>query len=141
MQVFIASDHAGFRLKEFVKEVLCAKGLEVCDLGPDSDLRVDYPDFAKKLCESVSANAESKGVLICGSGIGMSIAANRFNGIRAALCTDTYLAKMARAHNDANVLCMGERVIGQGEAEEIVFQFFSTEFEGGRHLERVRKLG
>ena len=121
--------------------MLCAKGLEVCDLGPDSDLRVDYPDFAKKLCESVSANAESKGVLICGSGIGMSIAANRFSGIRAALCTDPYLAKMARAHNDANVLCMGERVIGQGEAEEIVLQFFSAEFEGGRHLERVRKLG
>ncbi|MFC3867398.1 ribose 5-phosphate isomerase B [Helicobacter equorum] len=141
MQVFIASDHAGFRLKEFVKEVLCAKGLEVCDLGPDSNLRVDYPDFAKKLCESVSANTESKGVLICGSGIGMGIAANRFSGIRAALCTDPYLAKMARAHNDANVLCMGERVIGQGEAEEIVLQFFSTEFEGGRHLERVRKLG
>ncbi|HIV49096.1 ribose 5-phosphate isomerase B [uncultured Helicobacter sp.] len=141
MQVFIASDHAGFGLKEFVKEILSKLGLEVCDLGAYSQDRVDYPDFAQKLCESVLATPESRGVLICGSGIGMSIAANRFSGIRAALCTDSYLAKMARLHNDANVLCMGERVIGQGEAEEIVMQFFGVEFEGGRHLDRVRKLG
>lgn len=141
MQVFIASDHAGFGLKEFVKKVLVERGLEVCDLGADSQQRVDYPDFAQKLCERVLATPESRGVLICGSGIGMSIAANRFSGIRAALCTDSYLAKMARLHNDANVLCMGERVIGQGEAEEIVAQFFSVEFEGGRHIERVSKLG
>ncbi|WP_395001817.1 ribose 5-phosphate isomerase B [uncultured Helicobacter sp.] len=141
MQVFIASDHAGFGLKEFVKKVLTERGLEVCDLGVDSQERVDYPDFAQKLCERVLATPKSKGVLICGSGIGMSIAANRFSGIRAALCTDSYLAKMARLHNDANVLCMGERVIGQGEAEEMVAQFFSVEFEGGRHIERVRKLG
>ena len=141
MQVFIASDHAGFGLKEFVKKVLTERGLEVCDLGVDSQERVDYPDFAQKLCERVLATTKSKGVLICGSGIGLSIAANRFSGIRAALCTDSYLAKMARLHNDANVLCMGERVIGQGEAEEMVAQFFSVEFEGGRHIERVRKLG
>lgn len=141
MQIFIASDHAGFGLKEFAKEVLSKQGLEVCDLGTHTPERVDYPDFARILCEKILATPESKGVLICGSGIGMSIAANRFSGIRAALCTDGYLAKMARAHNDANVLCMGERVVGQGEAEEILAQFFSAEFEGGRHLKRVQKLG
>ncbi len=111
------------------------------DLAPQTNERVDYPDYAKKVCEAMKTEADSKGILICGSGIGMSIAANRFKHIRAALCTDAYMAKMARTHNDANVLCMGERISGVGEVESILQAFIEYEFEGGRHLGRVQKLG
>ncbi|WP_295701826.1 ribose 5-phosphate isomerase B [uncultured Helicobacter sp.] len=138
---FIGTDHAGFTLKAFVIAFLEAKGFRVVDLAPQTNERVDYPDYAKKVCEAMKTEADSKGILICGSGIGMSIAANRFKHIRAALCTDAYMAKMARTHNDANVLCMGERISGVGEVKSILQAFIEYEFEGGRHLGRVQKLG
>ncbi|WP_334094051.1 ribose 5-phosphate isomerase B [Helicobacter typhlonius] len=137
---FIGTDHAGYKLKAFVIAFLQERGFKVVDLAPQSENSVDYPDFAQKVCEAIDLES-SRGILICGSGIGMSIAANRYKHIRAALCTDAYMAKMARAHNNANVLCMGERISGVGEVESILEAFISTEFEGGRHLMRVEKLG
>jgi ribose 5-phosphate isomerase B len=139
VKYFIASDHAGKNLRRFTKELLIKRGIEVVDLGCEED-RVDYPDYANKLCEAVLANEGSKGVLICGSGIGMSMAANRHFGIRAALCHDAYTAAAARAHNDANVLCMGERAIGFGVVESIIEAWFASSFEGGRHAERIAKF-
>lgn len=135
----IGADHAGLDTKDFVKTFLQQKGFNVIDLSPQTKQSVDYPDYAKKVCESI--NAENlRGILICGSGIGMSIAANRYKHIRAAFCADAYMAKMARAHNNANVLCIGERISGIGEIESILEAFVNGEFEGGRHLARVEKL-
>ncbi len=139
MKYFIASDHAGKILRGYAKKLLEDKGVTVVDLGCEED-RVDYPDFANKLCEAVLSNEGSKGVLICGSGIGMSMAANRHKGIRAALCHDSYTATAARAHNDANVLCMGERAIGFGVVESIIEAWLKAEFEGGRHADRIAKF-
>lgn len=141
MQIFIASDHAGFGLKASLRAYLLDLGLDVQDLGVDCKESVDYPDFANVLCQQVLKCQGSKGVLICGSGIGMSIAANRFPGIRAALCTDSLMAKLARAHNDSNVLCLGQRIIGEAVAFDIVEAFLNTPFENGRHQIRVQKLG
>jgi ribose 5-phosphate isomerase B len=141
MKFYIATDHAGYAVKDFVIEYLTQKGHEVIDLGPNSDERVDYPDFAKKLANSVVANNGSFGVLICGTGIGISIAANKVDGIRAALCHDAYTAQMCREHNDANVLCFGERVVGKGVIESMLDAFINSEFAGGRHLGRVQKIG
>jgi ribose 5-phosphate isomerase B len=140
MKYYIAADHAGIEIKRFVKELFEARGHEVEDLGPNTADRVDYPDYAAKVCEAVLANKETKGVLICGSGIGMSMAANKFDGIRAALCHNEYSAMMARQHNDANILCIGERVSGYGMVESIVDAWNSNEFEGGRHAKRVEKI-
>ncbi|RXJ88803.1 ribose 5-phosphate isomerase B [Arcobacter sp. CECT 8983] len=140
MKYFIAADHAGIDFKAFVKELFETRGHEVIDLGPNTKDRVDYPDFAAKLCKEVLANEGSKGILICGSGIGMSMAANKFDGIRAALCHNEYSAKMAREHNDANVLCLGERVSGPGMIEAIVDSWLNSSFEGGRHEGRVEKI-
>ncbi len=140
MKYFIGSDHAGVDFKAFVKELFIKKGHEVIDMGPQTKDRVDYPDFASKVCQEVLKNEESKGILICGSGIGMSMAANKFDGIRAALCHNEYSAKMAREHNDANVLCLGERVSGEGMVEAIVDAWDSHSFEGGRHEGRVAKI-
>ena len=140
MKYFIGADHAGVDFKAFVKGLFEARGHEVIDMGPATKDRVDYPDFAAKVCEQVIANEGSKGILICGSGIGMSMAANKFDGIRAALCHNEYSAKMAREHNDANVLCLGERVSGQGMVEAIVDAWLSNSFEGGRHEGRVEKI-
>jgi len=140
MKYFIANDHAAVATKKFIKEFLESKGFEVEDLGCDGE-RVDYPDYAQSLCRKVLENKDSKGVLICGSGIGMSIAANRFTGIRAALCHDAYTAKAAREHNDANVLCLGERAVGFGVVESMLEAWLSASFEGGRHSARVEKLG
>ncbi|MBI3873721.1 MAG: ribose 5-phosphate isomerase B, partial [Arcobacter sp.] len=120
MKYYIGADHAGIEIKRFVKELFEKKGHTVEDLGPFDTLRVDYPDYASKVCEAVLSDNGSKGILICGSGIGMSMAANKFAGIRAALCHNEYSAKMARQHNDANVLCLGERVSGYGMVEAIV---------------------
>jgi len=139
VKYFIASDHAGKILRGYAKKLLEDKGVTVVDLGCEED-RVDYPDFANKLCEAVLSNEGSKGVLICGSGIGMSMAANRHKGIRAALCHDSYTATAARAHNDANVLCMGERAIGFGVVESIIEAWLKAEFEGGRHADRIAKF-
>jgi len=140
VKYFIATDHAGIEFKAFIKKVLETKGIEVEDLGPFDTNRVDYPDFAHKLCKEVLKDKNSKGILICGTGIGMSIAANKNKGIRAALCHDAYTAQMAREHNDANVLCMGARVVGFGVAESIVEAWLNSSFEGGRHQQRVNKL-
>ena len=140
MKFYIATDHAGIDLKDFTVELLRSKGHEVIDLGPFSKDRVDYPDYARKLWGNFLAGNSSDGVLLCGSGIGMSIAANRFHGIRAALCHDAYTASVARGHNDANVLCFGERIVGQGVAESILDAWIAGIFEGGRHCGRVEKL-
>ena len=140
MKYFIGTDHAGFEVKPFVIEYLQKKGIEVEDLGTYSTESVDYPDFAHKVAEAVLANEGTKGILICGSGIGMSLAANKHTGIRAALCHDYYTAEMARRHNDANVLCFGARIVGLGVIESILEAWLSTEFEGGRHERRVKKI-
>ena len=140
MKFYIATDHAGIDLKDITVEMLRAKGHEVEDLGPYSKDRVDYPDYAVKVCDSVLADPSAQGILICGSGIGMSMAANRFHGIRAALCHDAYTATVARGHNDANVLCFGERIVGVGVAESILDAWIAGSFEGGRHCGRVEKI-
>jgi ribose 5-phosphate isomerase B len=140
MKFYIATDHAGLDLKNLTVGMLKEKGHEVVDLGPFDKERVDYPDFAMKVCSKVLDDKEAHGILICGSGIGMSMAANRHKGIRAALCHDAYTAAMARAHNDANVLCFGERVVGPGVAESIVDAWCAGLFEGGRHTGRVAKI-
>jgi len=140
MKFYIATDHAGFAYKEFVKEYIVSKGHEIVDLGPDSTDRVDYPDYARKCAQSVLDDAGSYGVLICGTGIGISIAANKVTGIRAALCHDAYTASMCRAHNDAQILCFGERVVGKGIIESMIDAFIETPFEGGRHAGRVSKI-
>jgi len=140
MRYFIATDHAGFDIKAYVKSLFENKGHEVIDLGPTNKNRVDYPDFAAKVCKEVLANKKSKGILICGSGIGMSIAANKFDGIRAALCHNEYCAKMAREHNNANILCLGQRVLGDGVIEAIVEAWDKASFQGKRHKNRVEKI-
>ena len=140
MKVAVASDHGGFDLKATVISVLESLGCEVADLGTHDRSSCDYPDYAQKVAEGVAAGTYDRGVLICGTGIGMSIAANKVAGVRAALCNEIYSARMARAHNDANVLCLGARVVGPGVAEEIVRAFFTTEHEGGRHARRVEKI-
>ena len=137
---YIATDHAGYAIKDFVKGVVTGLGCEIIDLGPDSDDRVDYPDFAKKCAHRVIEDEGSFGILICGTGIGISIAANKVPGVRAALCHDTYTAKLTRMHNDANILCFGERVVGKGVIEDMIEAFINTEFEGGRHAGRVGKI-
>jgi ribose 5-phosphate isomerase B len=140
MKYFIGTDHAGFEVKPFVIEYLQKKGIEVEDLGCFSNESVDYPDYAHKVAEAVLANPGSKGILICGSGIGMSLAANKHKGIRAALCHDYYTAEMARRHNDANILCFGARIVGKGVIESILEAWLTHEFEGGRHERRVKKI-
>ncbi len=140
MKFFIATDHAGIEYKDFVIDLLKSKGVEVEDLGPYSKDRVDYPDYAKKCAIEVAQNSGSFGILICGTGIGMSLAANKVKGIRAALCHDAYTAAMARAHNNANILCFGQRVVGLGVVESIIDAFLNTNFEGGRHETRVEKI-
>lgn len=140
MRWVLAADHAGFELKEAVEKLLRARGLDVTDLGTHDTDRTDYPDWGHALGEVIASGEYQRGVLVCGSGVGISIAANRHRGVRAALCNDLYTAKMSRAHNDANVLAMGARVVGLGLAEEIVEAFIATEFEGGRHTARVVKI-
>ncbi len=140
MKVAIGSDHGGLDLKETVISVLKGLQIEVEDLGTHDRNSCDYPDYAQKVANAVAAGEYNRGVLICGTGIGMSIAANKVQGIRAALCNEVYSAQMARAHNDANIICMGARVVGTGVAAEIVKAFFTTEHEGGRHTGRVAKI-
>ena len=137
---YIATDHAGYAVKAYIKDIVTTLGHEIVDLGPDSADRVDYPDFAKKCAQAVVADQGSFGILVCGTGIGISISANKVPGIRAALCHDHYTAKLTREHNDANILCFGERVVGKGIIEEMITVFAETEFEGGRHADRVAKI-
>jgi ribose 5-phosphate isomerase B len=135
--IAIASDHAGVELKAQLLEAIRDSGREVVDLGPSDTASVDYPDFAHRVGRAVASADADVGILICGTGIGMSMSANRHPGIRAALCHDAYTAEMARRHNNANVLCMGARVTGAGVADQIVRIFLETSFEGGRHRRRV----
>ncbi|NLE48438.1 MAG: ribose 5-phosphate isomerase B [Sandaracinaceae bacterium] len=138
-KLFIAADHAGVGLKARLVESARELGYEAIDLGTHDESSVDYPDYAAEVASRVQ-RGEGVGILVCGSGVGMSIAANRFKGVRAALCTDPYVAKATRQHNDANVLCLGARVVGEGLAEEIFRTFLETPFEGGRHQRRVDKI-
>lgn len=137
--IAIGSDHAGYGLKCEIIKHLEEKGIEFIDCGCNGE-SVDYPDIAEKTCEKVTSGEAEKAILICGTGVGISISANKIKGIRAALCGDWYSAKYTRMHNDANVLCMGGRVIGAGLAAEITDIFLETEFEGGRHARRVEKI-
>jgi ribose 5-phosphate isomerase B len=140
MRIAIGADHAGFALKEDVRRSLETAGHAVRDFGTDSTGSVDYPDFALAVARAVQSGEAERGILICGTGIGMAISANRVRGVRAASCSDCYSARMARAHNDANVLAFGARVVGPGLAAELVRAFLETQFEGGRHEGRVRKI-
>lgn len=140
--IYIASDHAGVDLKSFLTSKISDLGaFNLSNLGTDSKNSVDYPDFGKKLSQKVSSEPDSIGIAICGSGIGISIAVNRNSKIRAALCCNTEQAKLSRQHNDANVLCLGARFLANEEALDIVKSFLNTPFEGGRHSNRVLKLG
>jgi len=138
--IAIASDHAGFDLKTLLVADLKTLGFDVLDLGTDGPASVDYPDFAATLAAAVIDGRSRRGVVICGTGIGVSIAANRHRGIRAALCHDTTSARLARQHNDANVLALGGRLLGAETAKDTLRVFLVTEFEGGRHARRVQKL-
>lgn len=140
LTIALASDHGGVELKDMLKGELQKRGFEVLDLGTDGSASVDYPDYAEKMAEAIKSGKVSRGVLMCGTGIGISIAANRHAHIRAALVHDGFGARMARLHNDANVLVLGGRTIGPEIAKECVDLFLSTEFEGGRHQLRVAKL-
>lgn len=140
-KIAIASDHGGFDLKTQLKQELERLGFEPLDLGTDSSASVDYPDFAVKMAQALKAGDATRGVLICGSGIGISIAANRHAHVRAALCHDHLTARLARWHNNANVLCLGGRTTGVDVARDCLQVFLGTEFEGGRHQNRVAKLG
>ena len=140
MKVFLGADHAGFALKEVLEEAIGELGHEAVDDGTHSGESDDYPDFGHRVAEAVLEHEGSVGVLVCGSGIGISMSANRHPGIRAALCHEPWSAEMSRRHNDANVLCMGERVVGQGLARAVLEAFLAAEFEGGRHARRVGKI-
>ena len=140
MKISLGSDHAGFELKEALKKALCKAGHTVDDVGPDSADRVDYPDFAKQVAQAVSANKADRGVLVCGSGIGMCIAANRVAKVRAAVLRSQEDARLSREHNDANIACFGERITDSSSAQAILEVFLSTDFAGGRHTGRVKKL-
>ncbi|MEZ0344213.1 MAG: ribose 5-phosphate isomerase B [Caldimicrobium sp.] len=140
MKIVIAADHAGYFLKEKIKDFLIKEGHEVLDVGTNSAVSVDYPEYGYKAVEKILKGEAERGILVCGTGIGMSIVANRFPGIRAALCHEPFSAKMARLHNNANVLVLGGRLIGDGMAIEIVKTFLSMEFEGGRHERRLNLI-
>jgi ribose 5-phosphate isomerase B len=141
VRIALGADHRGFALKEELKAWLAARGLRVIDCGAASADRVDYPDYAFKVADAVQAREAERGILICSTGIGMSIAANRFPKVRAALCSSVLLARLSREHSDANVLCLGADFVSGAEARRIVGVWLRTEFAGGRHARRVRKLG
>ncbi|WP_153730362.1 ribose 5-phosphate isomerase B [Sporosarcina obsidiansis] len=140
MKIAISSDHGGNNLRKEIINLLTELEIEYVDYGPDSDASVDYPDYAVPVANDVVAGKADRGILICGTGIGMSIAANKVKGIRCALVHDVFSAKATREHNDSNILAMGERVIGPGLAREIVSTWLGTEFEGGRHGRRIDKM-
>lgn len=140
-KIIIGCDHGGIELKNEIKAHLENRGIEVTDIGTYTNESCNYPDYARALCTRIQRGEFERGILVCGTGIGMSIAANKHNGIRAACCSDTFSARMTRMHNDANVLCLGGRVVGVGLACDMVDLFVDTEFEGGRHSTRVSMLG
>ncbi len=136
-KIIIASDHGGLELKNVIKDYLMQNGYSVSDIGTDSSESCDYPIYAKKLCQRIISNEFDKGILFCGTGLGMQICANKFKGIRAVCVSDTFSAKMSRQHNNSNVLTLGGRVIGTGTAKEIVDIWLNSEFLGGRHQKRI----
>ena len=139
-KIAIASDHAGLELKEDMKTFLKEKGVDVLDMGTNGNESVDYPDYGIPVAEKVSRGELNKGILICGTGIGMSIVANKFSNVRAALVNDVYSATMAKEHNDANILVIGGRIAGKGLAREMVKAWLEAKFEGGRHQKRLNKI-
>ena len=140
MKIALGSDHAGTSIKDRIGRMLGQAGHEVSDRGTQGDQSVDYPDFAQAVARAVADGEAERGILVCGTGIGMSIAANKVAGIRAAKCNDPYEARMSREHNDANVLCLGARVLDDTVVDEIVRNFIETDFAGGRHARRVQKM-
>lgn len=140
MRVAIGSDHRGRRYKDEIKAHLERLGHTVADMGTDQEGSVDYPDYARKVARSVSTGENDRGVLVCSTGIGMSMAANRFKGVRAALCLNMKMAQLARRHNDANVLCLGQDLVPEQDVTGIVDEWLTREFEGGRHERRVKEL-
>jgi len=140
MRIAIGSDHAGYLVKDMIVDHLKQHNIEITDLGCNTPDSVDYPDYAKKVCAEILQDRADFGILVCGTGIGMSMAANKIITIRAALCNDVYAAEMTRKHNDANVLCLGARTVNPSIVRDIVNIFLKTEFEGGRHETRIRKF-
>jgi ribose 5-phosphate isomerase B len=138
--IAVGADHAGVELKQTLLSALAERGFEVVDLGTNETASVDYPDYGHAVAEKVAAGEVGLGLLVCGTGVGMSMSANRHAGVRAVVCSDTFTARMARLHNDANVLCIGARVVGVGLAQDIVAAFLEASFEGGRHGRRVGKI-
>lgn len=141
MKVAIGSDHAGLEMKKEIINLLIDLGYEYIDYGTETPESVDYPDFGEKVSIDISLGKVERGILICGTGIGMSIVANKFPHVRAALCNELFSAKMSRLHNDANILVLGGRIIGKDLAKEIVKTWMITPFEGGRHINRLKKIG
>ena len=139
-KIFISSDHAGYKLKETIKSYLKKKKIRFIDLGPDSDNRVDYPDFAHKVARKVKINKNHTGILVCGSGMGMNITANRHKNIRAAQCFNLKSTKLSRLHNNANIITLGSRLLTKKNALNCVSIFLNTKFEGGRHVKRINKI-
>ena len=139
-KIFISSDHAGFKLKENIKIFLSKKKINIIDLGPKNNDRVDYPDYAHKVAKMVTKNKNFIGILVCGSGMGMNMAANRHKNIRAAQCFNTKSTKLSRLHNDANIITLGARLLTKKNALNCVSIFLNTKFEGGRHAKRIKKI-
>lgn len=139
-KIFISSDHAGFQLKENIKSFLKKRKYSFIDLGPDNDNRVDYPDYAHSVAKKVKINKNYRGILVCGSGMGMNIAANRHKNIRAAQCYNVKSTKLSRLHNDANIITLGSRLLSKKNALNCVSVFLKTKFEGGRHSTRIKKI-
>jgi len=139
-KIFISSDHAGYKLKEFIKIYLSKKKLSFQDMGPYNANRVDYPDYAHKVAKKVKTNKDNIGILVCGSGMGMNIAANRHKNIRAAQCFNLKSTKLSRLHNDANIITLGSRLLTKKNALSFVGIFLNTKFEGGRHSKRIKKI-
>jgi ribose 5-phosphate isomerase B len=139
-KIFLSSDHAGFKLKESIKLYLTKKKLQFTDMGPNSDTRVDYPDYAHKVAKKVKTNKNNIGILVCGSGMGMNITANRHKNIRAAQCFNLKSTKLSRLHNDANIITLGSRLLSKKNALSCVGVFLNTKFEGGRHGKRIAKI-
>lgn len=140
MKIIIGCDHVALELKQQVLEYLSAQNYEVTDLGTYTKDRCDYPDISYEVCKAVLADSTNLGILICGTGVGMSIAANKINGIRACVCSDSYTAKLTKQHNNSNVLCFGSRVIGYGLAIELIEGWLNTTYEGERHQKRLDKI-
>jgi len=139
-KIFISSDHAGFKLKEYIKVYLLKKKLPFQDLGPHNSNKVDYPDYAHKVAKKVKISKKNMGILVCGSGTGMNIAANKHKNIRAAQCFNLKSTKLSRLHNDANIITLGSRVLSKKNALSFVGVFLNTKFEGGRHSKRIKKI-